>query len=165
MDRARKCVLSSQRGRELDGGRIVRWRSSSILVLTTDLFLLSVSCPLLDLSDEEESCVQLSRARERERERIDRLLLSLVPRSLSFESVVKRKFFLRVFFPSRRKCEFTPSFFLTSCQLSSTSSAKMALSVRASARPVLAMASAAPKAAKPVAKAPKVRRKKKMRVV
>lgn len=35
----------------------------------------------------------------------------------------------------------------------------MALTVRASARPVLAVASAAPKAAKPVAKAPKVRRR------
>lgn len=33
----------------------------------------------------------------------------------------------------------------------------MALSVRAASRPVLAMASATPKAAKPVAKAPKVR--------
>jgi hypothetical protein len=41
----------------------------------------------------------------------------------------------------------------------------MALSLRASARPVLAMASAAPKAAKPVAKAPKVRIKEEMRAV
>ena len=39
----------------------------------------------------------------------------------------------------------------------------MALTVRASARPVLAVASAAPKAAKPVAKAPKVRRGEEMR--
>lgn len=41
----------------------------------------------------------------------------------------------------------------------------MALSLRASARPVLAMASAAPKAAKPIIKAPKVRRTEKIGTV
>ena len=41
----------------------------------------------------------------------------------------------------------------------------MALTVRASARPVLAMASAAPKAAKPISKAPKVRRGEEMRAL
>ena len=41
----------------------------------------------------------------------------------------------------------------------------MALSLRASARPVLAMASAAPKAAKPVAKTPNVRIREELRAV
>ena len=83
----------------------------------------------------------------------------------------KVEIFCRVFFSSPLYATLTSlaSFLRPPSSFFSTSTlfifSTMALSLRASARPVLAMASAAPKAAKPVAKAPKVRIREEMRAV
>ena len=112
--------------------------------------------------------------RSNEREKIDyrsfRVCVCLEFLSSEMESGFPLEFFFSSLFdfsPLSSLCLHhlpLPSSFLFS-STSFKTAATMALTVRASARPVLAMASAAPKAAKPISKAPKVRRGEEMRAL